>query len=241
MTGAVMPLVSYGGTTEPGTVSLTWLLNGDGAELGAPAAYAANFVSIDSGPPNVADVSASVTFAGSSPRSLSYPTGLTVPAGSNPVIVITLAGGPTSSNPTSITFGGQPFTLRNLLYPGVAPDFLTQHLTVGMLPMRGGLPVSNTLTVTWAGANAFTLRARMHLLSFVAASSDDFGDGYAPNTEGVNGFGHFTIDVSSSPNDLVITGVFSCLTESTDPPVDFTGAGNSFIASNPYNVAYKVT
>jgi hypothetical protein len=234
MTGALLPILSYGGSDAPPiSVQATWHLNGDGTGMGVTPAYIANFTSDDE--VIVASTSSSLSFTGVSPRSVAYAAGLSVPASNNPVIVMTLAGGPAASNPTSITFGGQAMTMRHMAVTDEGNGF---HLTVAMLPMRGGLPASNTLTVTWPGANGFGLRARMILLSQVSADSDAFGTGYEPNTEEPNADGDFTLGIDTSLGAVLITGVYSNIPNSTTAPDDFNALGNSFLGDNPYNVAY---
>lgn len=237
MGGVLLPLLSYGASEGAITVEATWHLNQDGIGEGVPPAYIANFAS-SADEVLVANTSTSFNFTGSSPRSLPYPAGLTVAAGNNPVIVMTLAGGPAASNPTSITFGGQAMTMRHMTLPNEGDGF---HLTVAMLAMRGGLPGSNTLTITWPQANGLGMRARMILLSQVSADSDGFGTGYEANNVEANAIGDFTLEMDSNSGDLVITGVFSNLANSTTGPSGFTSLGNSFLGDDPYNVAYRST
>jgi hypothetical protein len=238
MSGAVLPIISYGeGSAPPPTDLVTWFLNGDGTEFGAPPAFVANIVGLDDDTPEIfLGFSLALTFGGLSPRSVNYPNGLLAPADSSPVLFIVLAGGPYDSDPTNITFGGLAFSLRNM-----SNNLVETHLTAGMLPLRGGLPGSSTLTVTWPEADGFSLRARLLTMLFVSDQSDDWGTGFAANVNTADAAGEFSMQIDSAPNDIVLTAVWSPVLAVTTAPTGFTDAGNTFVGDHPFNVAYRVT
>lgn len=218
---------------------IAWQTNsGEAVDL-VSAAYAVNFDPIEDATVSVlSNFTASVNLTGTSPRSFAYPAGLTVNPADNPVIVLTLAGGPVTSNPTAITFGGMAMSRQNQILDS---EDTNQHLCVAMLPLRGGLPATNTISVTWAAANGFTLRVRVFILGFVAPSSDNFGGGYVANTATINADGEVTMAIGHNAGSRVVTGLFSPIPTTMTAPTGYTESGNATVGGdNFYNVAHRL-
>lgn len=235
----------------PTGVLVVWDLSGDYTPPENPAQYgvAAGFaMRVKANDPDVpiADSGWSQSFniAGSSPRTLNYDPDILIDPfdersldneSDNPFVLIVIPGGPTDSAPSSITFGGLPMQFRQFVYE---VDFFLESLIVATVPLRAGGRVGHNFVVTWPEANLYTLRANVLSMWFVSPDSDDFGTGINANTALVDEEWKIGIPVSYGEGDISVSAVYNPFPNSFGGyPQDYNISG-TFIADNPYGVAY---